>query len=375
MRLIHLAAYGGTYPGSFIPMVRGVLNAGQQRGWRAEAVFSETASDRPWLSQLADSGISCHFAADSHRRRAQLVKDIVAVDEPLILHTHFASFDVPAVAAALRRGNAVVYWHKHGGLCHDAKARIRNTLKAGVLGRHVEEILCVAPNVVRDAQRCLAPRKRLVLLPNAIDLSMFQPADAGRRSRAREQLGLSLESRVILHFGWDWHRKGGDVLLEAISALARRGEATNLVVLTVADDQTARAAAAAARVSKHVRALPPTDDVQSLYAASDLFASPSRSEGHPFAVVEALASGLPVIASPIPGHEMVAQSAKACRITRLDHALWADAIAATLREPSAEREARLTEDRGRLVDTMDIHAWSERMLARYERALALRSLI
>lgn len=374
MRLIHLAAYGGAYPGSFIPMVRCVLAEGRRRGWSVEAVFSQSASDRTWLGQLQEVGAVCHFVPDGHRDQMRAVRDLVAGEEPLILHTHFASFDVPATLAARRRSDAVVFWHKHGGLCPDVRSRLRNTAKMALLARDVEEILCVAPNVAADARLCLAPSRRVVLVPNAIDLTRFPPPTRQQRRSAREALALPLDAAVILHFGWDWERKGGDLLLGAIAAL-KRAEDRRVIALTVADHDIVHEAARSLGVAENVRALPPTDDVTALYAAADLFAAPSRSEGHPFAVAEALASGLPVVASPIPGHEMIAASMRTCTIAPLQDIAFADAIAAQLALPAAEREPLQAADRQRIVDEMDIRPWSERMLNRYEQALRRRSLL
>jgi glycosyltransferase involved in cell wall biosynthesis len=372
MRLIHLAAYGGAYPGSFIPMVRSILDAGRRRGWNVEAVFSEVANDKIWLNELREEGFICRLAPTRRSGRGQMVKRFIATDEPLILHTHFASFDLPAAAAARRGRNVIAYWHKHGALL--SGARLRNTVKLGLLSKGVEEILCVAPNVLDDARRCLAPSDRLTLVPNAIDLARFPLVTPEQRRRARETLALPLEVPIILHLGWDWRRKGGDIFLEAVASLARSESMHDTLAITIADAQPARRLAQSLGIADRVRVLPPRDDVQTLYAAADVFAAPSRAEGHPFAVAEAIASGLPVVASPIAGHDMIAESMQACRIAALDQRAFADAIAATLALPAAEREHERMASRARIVAEMDIGAWSERMMVRYEGALERRSL-
>jgi glycosyltransferase involved in cell wall biosynthesis len=355
-------------------MVRSVLHAGRQRGWNVEAIFSEVAHDRTWLEELRNEGFVCRLAPTGHRARAHVARQLATGAEPLILHTHFASFDMPAVAAARHRDNVIVYWHKHGGLRSNAQSRLRNTIKLGLLSRGVEEILCVAPNVLDDARACHAPHGRLALVPNAIDLARFQLASPEQKRNARNELNLPTETPVILHFGWDWARKGGDVFLQSVASLLQREATRNLVALTVADYDVVRAGAESLGIVDHVRALPPTDDVHTLYAAADLFVAPSRSEGHPFAVVEALASGLPVVASPIPGHQMIASSMQSCHIAECNHGAFADAAAETLIQPADDR-AISAMDRAQFVGDMDIHPWSERMVERYEVALRRRSLL
>ena len=64
VRLIHLAGYGGPYPGSFIPMLRAVMGAAERRGWSREAVFTPISRERVWLGELDEDG----FPTASHRR-------------------------------------------------------------------------------------------------------------------------------------------------------------------------------------------------------------------------------------------------------------------------------------------------------------------
>ncbi|HWX87831.1 MAG TPA: glycosyltransferase family 4 protein [Solirubrobacteraceae bacterium] len=373
MRLVHLADYGGTYPGSFIPMVRAVLDGGRRRGWDVEAVFSEVAHDRIWLSELREEGFACRLAPSGRGAVAQTVAEMVKGDRPTILHTHFTAFDLSAARAARRHNQVIAYWHLHSALRSGAWWQLRNALKLGLLSRGIEQILCVAPNILDQARRRLGPQDRLVLVPNAIDLARFPLITAERRREARQTLSLPQDAQVVLHFGWDWHRKGGDVLMEAIASLIERDDMGKLVAITVAGEQEAKASVGSLGVGEHVRVVAPSDNVQMLYAAADVFVSPSRGEGHPFAVAEALACGLPVVASPIPGHEMIAEATEGCQLVELDSSSLAEAIAATLELSAGDREHQRLNARDWVVKELDIAAWSDRMLERYEGALASQS--
>jgi glycosyltransferase involved in cell wall biosynthesis len=371
MRLIHLADYGGTYPGSFIPMVRAVLDGGRKRGWEVEAVFSQVADDRAWLSELRHEGFTCRLAPTGRQALRQTVEEVATKGGPAILHTHFTAFDLPAARAARRHDQVIAYWHLHSALRSGAWWQARNCLKLGVLSKGVEEILCVAPNILEQARKRCGPDDRLALVTNAIDLTRFPLVSPERRRAARAALALPTDARVVLHFGWDWQRKGGDVLLGAIASLVKREDMGELVAVTIADEQ-AVGARESLGIAEQVRVVKPSDDVQTLYAAADVFVAPSRGEGHPFAVAEALACGLPVVASPLPGHDLIAEATEACRIAALDSSSFADAIAATLTLPAADRSRQRSTAREWVVEEMDILAWSERMLERYDQALALR---
>ena len=106
MRLIHLAGYGGPYPGSFIPMLRAVMGAAARRGWDCEAVFTPTSRDRAWLGEFEQDSIPYRFSPESASRRELTgwVADLLAErDGPAVLHTHFTRFDVAAALAGEKR--------------------------------------------------------------------------------------------------------------------------------------------------------------------------------------------------------------------------------------------------------------------------------
>jgi glycosyltransferase involved in cell wall biosynthesis len=374
VRLVHLADYGGAYPGSFVPMVRSVLQRARKRGWHVQAVFSQVAGDRAWLSDLRAQGFTCTVAPDERAPQRELVEDLCSqAGGALILHSHFTSFDLAVAAAARRHERVIAYWHLHSALRPGAWWQTRNIAKLRLLSRGVEEILCVAPNILEQARRRGAPRDRLVLVPNAIDLDRFPFVTAERRHAARTALGLPPEAPAILHFGWDWQRKGGDLLLRSVASLLSMGRLPpESIVLSAGAPREASRLAESLGIAEHFRALPPSDDVADLYAAADLFAAPSRGEGHPFAVAEALASGLPVVASPIPGHRMIAEQIGNCQIAALNAAALADAIATVLSRAPREQKAAGQDTRELVAAELDIGAWSEHMLARYERALARR---
>jgi glycosyltransferase involved in cell wall biosynthesis len=372
MRLIHLADYGGTYPGSFIPMVRAVLEGGRSRGWDVQAVFSEVAHDRTWLGELRNAGFDCRLAPTGRRELDGLLQEMLIAGEPTILHTHFTAFDIAAARATRHRPQTIAYWHLHSALRPGIWWRARNAVKFGLLSRGVEEILCVAPNIRDQARERLAPADRLVVVPNAIELTRFPLVTPQRRLKSREALALPPDAKVVLHFGWDWDRKGGDIFLEAIASLVKDQANGDLVAVTVAGHDRAGDAAKSLGIGEKLRILEPTDDVAALYAAADVFAAPSRGEGHPFAVAEALASGLPVVASPIPGHEMIAAGTEGCRIAPLEAHSFSGALREVMAVPEVEADRISLAARDWVVAEMDIGAWSERMLARYETALERR---
>jgi glycosyltransferase involved in cell wall biosynthesis len=366
VRLIHLADYGGSHSGSLVPMLRAACTAGQREGWEVELLLSDIARGRSWLPALEDAGIPVHFAPVDTRANAQaaIAAHLERIKGPVILHSHFSSFDVPMVRAAAGRPQTGLWWHLHSYLSREPVVRLRNTARFLVYGRRVHEILCVAPHLVREARDRLAPPGRLHHFPNAINTSRFPLVTPQERAAARQELGLRPDARVVLHLSWDWHLKGGDIFLGAVARLAERD---NLTFLTLGGGDIAAVAVAAAGLSDRVRVLDPVDDARGLYAAADVLVSPSRDEGMPFSMIEALSRGIGVVASAIPGQLYVGRDLGAVRFTPLDAGALAAGVADLLARDAATVEADADAAHRRIAGSMDLEDWSRRLIDRYRR--------
>ena len=355
MRLIHASNYHSPYPGSFIAMLRAVLRLGLERGLRAEAVFEEGARGRAWLATLEADGIPVRFVC--HDELGALLDED---DGPTILHVHFAGLQVEAARAARRRANTRCWWHVHTTLNTGPVAWARNAGRFGLVARSVEEILCVAPDLADGVRRRLGSKAKVVFVPNAIDLDRFRPLDPQERRAARERLGLPEDTRVLMHMGRDWTGKGGDLYLGAARRLAEERDDVLAVTVTPGDAPP-----------EPIRRLEPTPRVEDVYGAADVFVSPSRAEGMPFAVTEALACGTPVVASDIPGQRYVCEAHSGCRLVPLDEAELARAIADVLDRDPAELARDMQSARDWLERNMDVDVWAERLFERYAAAGAI----
>jgi glycosyltransferase involved in cell wall biosynthesis len=214
------------------------------------------------------------------------------------------------------------------------------------------------------------PYARAHYLPNSIDLDRFPPIAAGERATARERLGLPAQARVILHFGWDWHRKGGDLVLEVADLLATALPDVLLATVLAEGGRGAPIEEIDQRAS--IRRLEPSTDVNSLYAAADLFLSPSRAEGMPYSVLEALARGLPVVATDIPGQRAILENLAGSRVVAADPGRLTAAIEQLLRTGGDQRVREAAAARRSLEESFKLEPWVGRVLDFYEHALAAR---
>jgi len=139
-------------------------------------------------------------------------------------------------------------------------------------------------------------RHDAVSIRNGVDIKRFEPqARLQRRSAARADLDLAPETFVLLLIGNDWRNKGLQTLIEALDIC--RDLTTKLLV--VGNDAVKPFDATIQRLGlpDRIRFLTPSQDVMKFYAAADAYAGPSLKDAYGLPVIEAMASGLPVIAS------------------------------------------------------------------------------
>ena len=353
-------------------MLRAVNDAALARGWSFEVVFTEVAAERKWYVQLQSDGVAARIAPGGTRRAlgAWLAELVAQRDEPTVLHTHFTRFDLPAVAAARAEAETMVVWHLHTRLESGLGAKARNVLKFSLAGRRVAAILCVSEELRDAAARRLAPLRRLVVFPNAIDLTRFSPVSGQARREARDALGVPAGRPLLVHFGWHWETKGGDLFLESIAALGREG--VDVTAMCVGGGDPARATSARLGIEDRVLVVPARDDVQTLYAAADVFVSSSRAEGMSYAVLEAIATGTPVVASAIPNHIVLAERARGCVLAQRDPRSFAAALRSVL---SDRADGRLPVDMADLAESVDLRAWAGRLLDLYAERLCAPSAV
>jgi glycosyltransferase involved in cell wall biosynthesis len=145
-----------------------------------------------------------------------------------------------------------------------------------------------------------APEKTRAVV-NGCDLSVFHARD---RVEARRKLGIETDSQVVVYIGRMDVKKGLRELVEATASL--RSQRLNLHVYIIGegpDRPLIESAIQANKASGYIHALPacPFDEVAVWMAAANLVTLPSYMEGCPNIVLEALASGRPVVATNVGG--------------------------------------------------------------------------
>jgi len=154
----------------------------------------------------------------------------------------------------------------------------------------------------RELLRCR--REQIVVVPNGIDLRRFDPTRYDR-NRCRKALRLKPDDFVIGAISRLAPQKNLDHLLRAAQALIQKRNplAARLRIIIAGPDGGSKkelvAQASKLRIAKHIRFIGSRSDVPQVLRALDVFAIPSFHEGTRFAMLEAMAMGLPIGASQV----------------------------------------------------------------------------
>lgn len=366
MRVVQLTDYGSPHAGSFVPMLDAALHGTRDRGWEPVVVLPSRARTRGWIDEFGERhGGAVMFAPDcgalgTARWLGRLAD---AGQGQTIIHTHWTRFDIQAAVLARRRHGVKVVWHFHTVLSDALKARSRNRIRFGVVGPSVSRMLCVAPHLADGIRARGAGREQVQYFPNGVDTRRFPGlANASERAAARAELGFGEEDAVLLHIGRDWHLKGGDTFLDAFERLRDR----NVKALMVRGGETAKVEVGRRGLAPWVNVIEGTSDVRRLHATSDLMVATSRGEGMPFAVIEALSSGLPVVATDIPGHALPGGGPSGFAIAGTDAVSIERGVRSMLDRTPAQARIESASSHAWVCDQFGLGRWTERLLAVYD---------
>lgn len=164
-----------------------------------------------------------------------------------------------------------------------------------------KRILVVSEDLGRVAARDYdADPARIRAIPNGCDATIFQPRD---RNEARAALGIDADAELVVYVGRLVPEKGLRELLDALATLAPQRPKLQLALVGEGPMRAELDAKVAAdpTLRVHLPGAQGPHEVARWMAASDLVTLPSYSEGHPNVLVEALACGRPVVATPVGG--------------------------------------------------------------------------
>ena len=366
-RVLHVVAPGDV---GGLESVVGMLAAGHRRAGldvRIAAVLSGGGGDA-YVERLRASGVPVTAVRVGGRAYlaeragvARVLRDFPAQ----VVHTHGYRTDV--VDAGLgRRAGAATISTVHGFTGGSRKNRFNEWVQEWSL-RRFDAVVAVAAPIVERLVRRGVPRDRIALLPNA-----YAPrADLLSRADARAALGLRADGRVVGWIGRLSHEKGPDVALGALARVPDRR-----VHLSIVGDGSAREAlkqsASRSGLGDRVRWHGAVPEAARCLRAFDVVLLSSRTEGTPMVLLEALAAGVPVVATRVGGIPAVVDDGiEALLAPSEDAEAIAAAIASTLADPDSAA-ARASAGRARMARDHDESRWLAAYSRLYDSLLRVR---
>ena len=267
---------------------------------------SDTTSVPPWLPVEVLPALVRDPEPASDLRAVRGLRRLFARDDPDVVHTHQSKAGVVGRLAAVRR-RAVVVHTVHMASFGPSYGRAGAAFRMGerVCARTTDVIVTVGEDLRRRyLQGGIGRPAQYLVVRSPVRLDAFlgvRELDAEHRGRTREALGVLGPERVVLSVGFLERRKRHDLLFRQLRPLLVSGHAR----LVVAGDGDRRPAlerlAKEIDVAEAVRFLGHVDRVEDLFAVADVLVHTSAVEGVPQVVLQALAAGVPVVATEVEG--------------------------------------------------------------------------
>lgn len=268
---------------------------------------------------------------------------VMARERPHVVHTHTAKAGALGRVAALVSGVPVVVHTFHGSVFSGYFGKLGSLVYKTAeqwLARTTDAIIGISPSVANElASHELTPRHGIRIIPLGLELDVFASATRENGGALRERLGLTPDSKLIGCVGRLAPVKDLPTLLHAVHSLSD-------VHLAIVGDGPERAELESLRdrlgLSSRVHFTGFLSQLETVYPAFDCAVSSSRNEGTPVALIEAMAAGVPVVATAVGGTPDLLRGGELGKLVpSADPRALANALAEVLdTEPPADHVAR-----------------------------------
>ena len=340
MRVLQLISSGGYYGAEAV--ILNLSKALRRRGCevRVGTFLNLHATNTEIAKQAEESGfpvqlIPCAGRLDWNAVRA--LRSYVRDERIEVIHSHGYKADIYGYFASRHESARII------STCHlwpggDVKLWLYSMLDRLLL-RRFPRVVAVSEEIAQSLRRMRVSSARLTVIDNGIDMTPFTSA----MPTLRAELGTG-SAPIVGLVGRLAPQKGPDYLLRAARLVRRRMPDVRYVFVGDGPEKTnLQAMAERLSIADKVFFLGRRDDMPQIYRSLDLMVLPSREEGMPMTIIEALAAGTPVIATRVGSvPKLIRHQETGLLLESGDIKGLSDAIVLMLSKPELRREYAAT---------------------------------
>ncbi len=294
MNVLQVCAYAAEYEGNFMKSLYSLEDQLNKSGHNVFYAFPENAKEKFWCQQL-QKRTKVFFLP---LRRARIlpktyfgIKTIIKENDIKIIHSHFELYDIPC--NLMSNKDVKVFWHLHDPInkSNQKSRNFLNKLQYSVFSKNTK-LLAVSDyykNIVIDFG---FNKDNAATVLNGIDLSRI--TYPYKKNEYRYD---------FLTFGWDFERKGSDIIFRALDKLSKDGYKFKLLFNCNEDTVSNVNSFFSGELPEWLEIGMPVENVNDIFSVSRTFIQASRRETFSYAVCEAAYAGMDVISSDIFGLE------------------------------------------------------------------------
>ena len=294
MDILQVCAYAAEYEGNFIKSLYSLENQLARLGHNVIYAFPENAKEKVWCQQLQKRAKVYYLPLRMARILPQTylqLRKIIKENNINIVHSHFELYDIPCNTMGNKK--VKVFWHLHDPINKSSQItrNILNKLQYSIFSRNAK--LLAVNDFYRNVVIKLGFNKNnTVTVLNGIDLS-----------RITYPYNKEKHKYDFLTFGWDFERKGSDIIFRALEKLSKEGYRFKL--LFNCNECTIESVKSFFNniIPEWIDIGMPVENINEIFSISRTFIQASRRETFSYAVCEAAYAGMDVISSDISGLE------------------------------------------------------------------------
>ena len=236
--------------------------------------------------------------------------------------------------------------------------------------RKTDAFVAISQEIADGLKNDGVETKKIIKISNFVDTEKFYPVKSEVKHRIKAALALD-ESIVINFTGRIVERKGLDFLINAFAQTKELLSSSILIIVGAGTDESKmKNLVSKLGIDNNIRFLGHASEIVRFYKASDIFVLPSFAEGMPNSLLEAMACGLPIIASKIGGVVDVVQDERSGILFESGDMSGLSSAMVRLAKDDALRQRLGAEARKRILEDFSVEGIVDKYIKLYKTVLA-----